>query len=923
MKQIFTTLLLSFITSLLWAQSGTIKGVLINQSNQLPIANMDIELLELKTVHFTDDDGSFVFSNVPYGSYRLQIGDGVAVSEIIQVQVKEDVVDLGQLNVQVSNNTNTSGISNGSGLSEMTLDSDDDGVSVSNFSPILNASRDPFINAANFTFGSLRYQLRGYFRNEQEVYMNGVPMNDLETGNAVWGIWGGLNDVFRNQTNAYFLNPGEDGFGGLLGTTSINATASSLSKQTRITYSNSNRSYRNRVMITHNTGILENGWAFSVSASKRWAKEGYIPGTFYDAYSYFLSASKKIGTKSFLHFTTFGAPSARGKAGPSTQEAMDLAGSNYYNPNWGYQDGVKRNAKIANSFLPTGILSYEYKRSPLEQWLLSASYQQGYYSNSGLDWYNAQDPRPDYYRKLPSYYIYDPKGVDSNAYEEVLADLTAHPEQLQLDWNRLYEANNFNTITVNGVTGKRSVYAVGADVDETKRFSLAANYKRVVSDDLKIFGGAVYQLQLMESYKKMIDLLGGDFWVNNNQFAERTFIGNTDYNQNDLNHPDQIIREGDKYGYDYKSTFHNVFALGQATYTHNRFNFFLAAKLGYEMFQRNGLYKSGLFQDDSYGNSAMQKFFTYAAKAGATFQIDGRNFLFLNGAYITNAPSFDNTFISPRVRNITVDNPKIGSSMTVEGGYILHSPYFNGRLTGFATQYNDQSNILRFYHDQYRTFVNYAMTDISIRNLGLEFALQAKISPSLSATAVAVWNQAFYTNRPTVSVFRDNDTILTPESTTSYMKNYYAASGPQSAYTLGLNYRSPQYWYINVNFNYLDRNYLAVNPVRLTEEATELMDRNSAQFQEIVAQEKLPAFYTIDIFGGKSFMLNKYFKKIPRSHMLYFNVGINNITNNKNVMTGGFNQLRFDMDSRDPDRFQPKYFYGLGINYFVNISYKF
>ncbi len=156
MKQIFTTLIFSLMTSLLWAQSGTIKGVLINQSNQLPIANMDIELLELKTIHFTDDDGSFVFSNVPYGSYRLQIGDGSAVSEIIQVQVKEDVLDLGQVNVQISNNTNASGSSNGSGLSEMTLDSDDDGVSVSNFSPILNASRDPYINAANFIFGSLR-----------------------------------------------------------------------------------------------------------------------------------------------------------------------------------------------------------------------------------------------------------------------------------------------------------------------------------------------------------------------------------------------------------------------------------------------------------------------------------------------------------------------------------------------------------------------------------------------------------------------------------------------------------------------------------------------------------------------------------------------------------------------------------------------
>lgn len=925
MKKILLSVIFVLIHTVpIWAQEGMLKGKLVSNDAGTPVAEMELELIELKVLKFSDGNGVFSFSNVPYGTYTLQIGDGIRASEAIQIQMNSEMVDLGAITIQLTEGSENSTEQLLSvGLEDIITDLEEDGMSANSYSPILSAYRDPFLSAVAYTFGPLRYQLRGYNRNEQEVYLNGMPMNDVKSGSAFWGQWGGLNDVFRNQTNSFGLMPMEVGFGGLLGGTAIDVTAINQRKQTRITYSNSNRTYRHRVMVTHSTGLMSNGWALTVSASRRWAKEGYIPGTFYDGYSYFLGASKRIRSKAFLHFTTFGAPTRRGKAMPAIQEAMDIAGSNYYNPNWGYLNGVKRNARISNAFQPAGILSFEYRPNPLESWNIAIAYQTGYNENSSLDWYNAQDPRPDYYRKLPSFYWYNPAGADTNTAQQVLDELTGNPDKMQIDWARLYEANRFNTVTVNGVTGKRSLYAIGNDVDDIRRISLASGYKGVASDHLKIFGGLVYQLQMMESYREMTDLLGGDFWVNQNQFAERTYIGNHILNQYDLNHPDRIVKEGDRYMYHYKSLFHRAYLWGQASFMYNKFDFFITGKMGIEAFRRDGQYLNGIFQDDSYGKSAMHQFLTYSGKAGLTYKINGRNYLYLNGAYVTNAPSFDNTFISPRVRNLTVTDPATVKSMTWDAGYLLHTPYLNGRISAFTTQYDHMSHILRFYHEDYRTFVNYAMTDISIRNLGAEVALQAKLSPTMSATAVAVWTQVFYTSRPTVSIFRDNDTITTPSSSIAYLENYYAVSGPQSAYTIGFNYRSPQYWWLNVNFSYFDRNYLQVNPTRLTEDAVDLMDRTSSAYQKIVSQEQLPAFYTIDIFTGKSIMISDLFRKVPRSHILYINVGINNITNNKNIITGGFNQLRFDMATRNPDRFPPKYFYGLGINYFVNISYKF
>lgn len=259
----------------------------------------------------------------------------------------------------------------------------------------------------------------------------------------------------------------------------------------------------------------------------------------------------------------------------------------------------------------------------------------------------------------------------------------------------------------------------------------------------------------------------------------------------------------------------------------------------------------------------------------------------------------------------------------MEGGYILHAPRLNGKISAFATDINDATDIKRFYHDDYRTFVNYVMRNVNVRHIGGEIALQAKISPSFSATAVATWTQIFYTSNPDVSVFRDNDTSQVVNKTTSYLKNKYVAAGPQSAYTLGLNYRSPHYWYASANFNYLNRNYVSLNPVRFTEDAVGLLKPQSPHWNDIVGQEKLNGAFTVDLFAGKSFLLSKSMKWLPRGTYLYLNAGVNNLLNNKNIQTSGFEQLRYDVANQNPERFPSKYNYALGTNYFVNVSLKF
>jgi hypothetical protein len=924
MKHSFITGLLLLCSFGLFAQQeALIKGKIISSATQTGIAEVKVIIPELKLEATTDGDGQFVFSKVKYGNYHLIASINFIHSDTITVNVNADVIDVQSIPVTIDEAATSmeSGQLPTIALEESAISTTDDGVSDQSISGALTASRDPFLAAAAFTFGPMRYQVRGYNRDQMEVYMNGIPMNDIESGSASYSQWGGLNDVFHNRSVTLGLDPADDGFGGLMGTSSMDATAAAQRKETRVSYSSANRTYSNRIMVTHNTGLMHNGWAFSVSASKRWSGDGYIPGTSYNGYSYYLGISKQLNKKSSLHLITFGAPTSRGKSSATTVEAMDIAGDHYYNPNWGYQDGKMRNSKMNNTFQPTSILSYQYKPNNKTFLNVAFAFQTGYNANTGLDWYNSPDPRPDYYKNLPSYFLNNPAGPDYVQAAATKAYLEADPNRMQINWNNLYQNNMMDVQTTNGVTGKRSLVILGEDRENVNRYTLSSNLQKNISEHITLRTGVTGVMQMTESFKKIDDLLGGDYFVNLNQFAEQTYIGNTQFNQNNLNDPNAIVKVGDKYNYDYNSRFYHAYWWGQSTFTYNKVDFFLAGKVGTEGFQRDGLYKDGLFPNDSYGKSSNYNFLTYGAKGGMTYKIDGRNYLYANLGLSTSAPSFDNTFFSPRTRNSAIDDPTTQMQKTAEVGYLLHSPRFTGRLSGFVTDITGTTDIKRFYDEDYLTFVNYVMHNVNVRHAGAELAIQAKITPSLMATAVATWTQVFYTNEPDVSIYRDDDTSSKVATSKVYIKNYYVSAGPQSAYTFGLNYKSPKYWYVNVNLNYLDRNYIEVNPSRRTTEAVELLSAGATK-TAILAQEQLPASFTTDVFAGISFKLNKYIHKASNNSFIYVNAGINNIFNNQTI-NGGFEQLRFDYSTQDANKYPNKYYYGYGINYFVNISYKF
>ncbi len=680
--------LLSICLALLFAQAITAQtGVLSGSVKDADIdsALPDVSVVVSGTGKFaaTDAQGKYKLENLPLGQQTIVVSrSGYLPQEIrFNVRAASDNTLFIKLRRDPSTTTNISEIPTIT-LEEAEAETEGSG-GVAN---LLNASRDVFQQVSGFGWGNFRFRERGYDSEHFPLFLNGVSINDPETGNAVFGEIGGLNDVLRNRESSIGLAPSEFTFSEIGGATQLDTRASSQRKQIRATYATSNRTYTNRAMLTMNTGLMPGGWAVSLSGSRRWGQEGYFDGTFFDGYSYFISVDKKFGQKHALNVTFLGAPSKRGKLGDSFEEMYELAGNHRYNPNWGYQDGEKRNGFVGHSHQPIGILRYDWQPQAGTAITTSVYGQAGERGDTRIEWFDAGNPAPDYNRRLPSAIL------DPNLAAAWANTLRADENLRQLDWLRMYDENSRNIFTVNNadgvagnsVTGKRSQYIVQDQRADSKELGFNSVLDQKINDNSKLHAGVNYRWYTGQNFNVVDDLLGGDYWLDINKYASQDFPGQPEKENNDLLHPNNVVRKGEVFGYNYNENIRNGGTWVQFQTDLNRFALFGGVEIGITQFWRTGKMQNARFPDNSLGNSEKQSFYTYGAKAGVTYKLNGRNYIYANGFAGTKPPQFRDIFLSPRNRNAVVEgslNPF--SVQSVEGGFIHRAPAMRLRLTGY------------------------------------------------------------------------------------------------------------------------------------------------------------------------------------------------------------------------------------------------
>lgn len=893
--RILSYLLFLLLPAFLMAQEGTLKGTVKDAVTLQGLSDITVKVNN--QVVSTNEVGAFSIV-LPYGNFILTVE-----ADLFEIYSEPVNIDSTVVFAEIRLTRKTGG-DNG-GIAEVQLNDNelDQGSSGQGVNSLLHSGSDVFSNLASFSWGSMRFRTRGYDSYTGSTYLNGFPMNDLETGFQSYSDYGGLNRMVRYRESYEGINPGPFSFGGVGGTSNIQATASQIRKQNQVSYAYSNRSYNNRIMYAYATGMQKNGWAFAFSASKRWALEGVVPGTWYDAYAGFGSVERKINDKHMLGLTVFASPYRRGMQAASTQEAYDLADNNYYNPNWGYQNGEVRNARVRNFFQPYAILNHTFILNEKTKIYSTAGFTKGRFGTTRLNWYSAPDPRPDYYRYLPSYQS-DPTIV------ELTTDYwTNNISARQINWDEIYNINYLADLE-----GKQSNYIIEEARKDETRIALNSWFVSNSSEKLQLSGGLEANFQTTHYFKVLTDLLGGSYWMDIDQFAERDFPGDNTSLQNDLDNPDRVIHVGDEFGYNYNLHTNNAKVYGLGKFFTPKADFYVAGSIGGTQMYRDGLYRNGRYPDNSLGKSEVKNFLTYGIKAGVTYKYSGHHYFTINTALMTNAPMTSNSFLSPNISNRYV--PNLETSMTFSGDltYTYKGERVSGRVTAYQTNFFNETDLLSFYHDEYQTYVYMNLTGVNKVHQGVEIGVDVKATKTISLIAGANIGNYRYISRPTAHISFDN--LSKPDTTELiYCKYFYVPGTPQITTTGGLKYNHPKYWFFNLNVNYFDKIYLDFYPERRTQLAIENLGPGDPLIEEITKQQKLDPGFTIDASLGKSWRI--------KGKTLAINIMVNNVLNNTSLITGGYEQSRFDFTGKDISKFPPKYYYAYGRNYLAMVTLNF
>ncbi|RDY59613.1 carboxypeptidase-like regulatory domain-containing protein [Flagellimonas nanhaiensis] len=899
-------------TTILYGQSTSIiSGNVLEKGVLRPIKNASIAINGFSEVHLTNEEGEFHIETDQRGEQVLEISSLGFNPKRFAIFLEGNPIDLGQIYLEKDlaqeKTDNLITLTEGDFL--------DDGEAVSGALGLLQSTRDIFLNRAAFDFGQAFFKVRGFDSRNGTVLLNGIPMNKFFDGRPQWNNWGGLNDVVRNQefTQGLSLNPYT--FGGILGNTNMDMRPSGLRPGVRLSSSTSNRTYRGRLMATYSSGLRANGLAYTFSASRRWAQEGYVEGTLYDAYSFFGSLEYSLNTENGLMLTAVFARNRRGRSAAITEEVFDLMG-NRYNPYWGEQEGKVRNSREREIFEPIFMLNH-FLRSKKFNWTTGIAYQFGNNARSRVGYFNTPNPDPTYYRYLPSYHINGSIGADFVNANLAREGFINNP---QIQWQEIYSANTAN----NGPAG----YLLYDDVAQDNQITGSSTLVFKPNEKMNFGAGVNFRTTTSENFARINDLLGADFHQDMDAFSG-TF--------NDIN-GNLEKTAGEKFSYHYLLDASQLEAFGQVEFKSRKWSGFTSASFSNFGVQREGLFANERFLENSFGTSEKVSFSSLGLKGGFTYFLSGRHWFTVNGAKLERPPTLQNVFINPRENNEIVSDIQKETITTLDLNYFVRLPDITGRISAFYTRFQNTTDINFFFVDSGlgSDFVQEVITGLDKLHKGIEFGLEYQPSSSVKLSAAGNFGQYVYASDPSVQINFDTagaeEDLIDPQGNIdlgiAQLKDLKLAQGPQTALSIGVEYRSPKYWWVGATTNYLADNQINLATITRTrsflldpETGKHFPDATEEAVTKLLKQQPLEDIYLLNLIGGKSWLVQKKYISAFLS--------VNNLFNTvfksggyEQSRNGNFGQLQQDNLSGSP-LFGPKYWYSYGRTYFLNLAISF
>lgn len=791
---------------------------------------------------------------------------------------------------------------------------------------IISSNRNVYANEVGYRFSPVRFKYRALDAKYNDMYINGNPVNDVERGQFGYSFVGGLNNQTRLREASLPFESNTYGMSALGGSGNYDFRPSRFATGQRASIAFANRSYNTRAMYTYNSGVMENGWAVTGSLTYRWGNGiGAIEGTSYNSLSYFVGAEKLINDKHSVSLVSWGNPTQRGAQRGATDEMYWIAGTHNYNPNWGYQDGKKRNSRIVKDFSPAALLTWDWKMDEQTKLVTTLLGRYQMYSNSRLAYNGGTNPDPDYYSLMPSFFfnVWNPDAQlfhDDAALQNWQAAydyLSASDRNRQVNWDRMYYANSLMA-----ANGQDAMYYLQRAHDDQLLLSLATNLQKQLTNNSSLNGGLQLATNKGMHYQTMDDLLGNAKFHNVNTYAVKDYgsISPTVfYDMNDGADPKEV-KVGDRFGYDYNLLVNKAQLWGSYSKNLKYTNYFVSGRIAGTTMQRDGKMRNGMAPDNSYGKSKTAKFLDGGIKSGMNITLGHGHAAMLGVAYEWKTPTPRTAFAAAQINNDFVKDLKQEKIASAEIGYQWQGSRVKLNINGYYAQMKDVTEQSLFYSDIESSFVYVTLSDIEKEFYGIELGMNVKATDWLDVKVLGTVSEAKYKSDANMRMLLSNSGSYVDEK--CIINGMREGGTPLTAFSVDLSYHK-NYWYIDLIGNYYDNIYLYYAPISRRETELTRSIVNGQKVYDRPDQAEGKGGFMLDASIGKTF-------RLKQGRRIGFNLMLTNILNNINICTGDMEQNRLDTKQQQERtnnayRFEqsPRKFYANGTNGMLLMTYYF
>jgi outer membrane receptor for ferrienterochelin and colicin len=752
----------------------SVTGTIIDGASGEALAGVAVIARDANTVAVSHIDGSFNIA-LPQGEHTIEIahigylGKSLKVSsstELGSIKLDADALELEQVLVIASFAKDRE---TPVALSTIKPELIAEKLGHKEFPEILRTTPSVYVTKLGGGYGDSRIALRGFDSNNIGILINGVPVNDMENGKVYWSNWAGLADVTRTMQVQRGLGASKLALSSVGGTVNI-ITRNTDAEQGGSVYTGfGNDGYR-KYSFTLSTGLLSNGWAMTVSGATS-ASDGYVRGTDYRAYSYFVNISKVLSDKHRLSFQAFGAPQWHNQRGnmhkistynnTNPDIPFTIKDGKKFNSDFGYREGKAYGGAYGYNVYHKPQISLNHYWTIDNTSSLSTAVYASIASgggrriagtNSSLLGWNTRDDKPNAY-------VTDEGLVD---FDRAIAD---------------------NVSAANAARGSQII--VANSINEHQWFGLLSSYNKTFGDNLKLTAGVDARYYNGAHANEIVDLLGGKCYY--------------DSSTNNVNRAKNVpLQPGDKYSYHNEDAVLWLGLFSQLEYTADSYSAFISASASSQNYQRKDyfLYTPGNQVSDWKG------FLPFSVKAGFNYNINDNHNLFVNGGYFTRSPYFD--FVYFNYTNDPDPNVKMEKIISGEAGYGFTSRLFKANLGFYYTNWRDRG-VRKTVGNTYSQILG-----INALHKGVELEMQYNPAPGLFIIGMWSLGDWVWQNDVHFTLYDDNQSSL--GSYDAYLKGVHVGNAAQHTLALGLDYEVFKSVKIGADLNYFGKNFAEFDP---------------------------------------------------------------------------------------------------------------